>query len=236
MAPADVKPVRKLLALAANGATPIDGCQFTGDEDAASLKVAAGCAAPLDSVTVPPAPKFCWPMVCVEPLGRMTMVFVPVLRPRSSATVMVVPSLQVVPSGSVTVREAVSAEKVIYWSVHPAASAASFTPTRFCTLRLASAANAGAPFVRPFAIGTSPAVIVPIPVIGDGLTTILPSAAVIETPEVPAGVAHVPSPRQNVVFDAPVPELRFPTGRLPVTPVESDTRPDNNGPMVEPLI
>ena len=35
----------------------------------------------------------------------------------------------------------------------------------------------------------------------------------------PAGVAHVPSPRQNVVPDAPVPELRFVTGRFPVTPV-----------------
>lgn len=36
----------------------------------------------------------------------------------------------------------------------------------------------------------------------------------------PAGVAHVPSPRQNVVLDALVPLLRFVTGRLPVTPVE----------------
>jgi hypothetical protein len=35
----------------------------------------------------------------------------------------------------------------------------------------------------------------------------------------PAGVAHVPSPRQKVVADALVPLLRFVTGRLPVTPV-----------------
>jgi hypothetical protein len=33
----------------------------------------------------------------------------------------------------------------------------------------------------------------------------------------PAGVAHVPSPRQNVEDDALVPELRFATGRFPVT-------------------
>ena len=33
----------------------------------------------------------------------------------------------------------------------------------------------------------------------------------------PAGVAQDPSPRQNVELDAPVPLLRFPTGRLPVT-------------------
>jgi hypothetical protein len=33
----------------------------------------------------------------------------------------------------------------------------------------------------------------------------------------PEGVAHVPSPLQNVVEEAPVPPLRFVTGRLPVT-------------------
>jgi hypothetical protein len=32
-------------------------------------------------------------------------------------------------------------------------------------------------------------------------------------------VAHVPSPRQKVLPLAEVPELRFATGRLPVTPV-----------------
>ena len=40
-------------------------------------------------------------------------------------------------------------------------------------------------------------------------------------PPVPAGVAQVPSPRQNVVDDAEVPEFRFVTGKFPVTPVES---------------
>lgn len=35
------------------------------------------------------------------------------------------------------------------------------------------------------------------------------------------GVAHVASPRQNVVADAPVPEPRLVTGRFPVTPVVS---------------
>ena len=40
-------------------------------------------------------------------------------------------------------------------------------------------------------------------------------------PDDPAGVAHVPSPRQKVLEEAPVPELRFVTGRLPVTPVLS---------------
>lgn len=37
----------------------------------------------------------------------------------------------------------------------------------------------------------------------------------------PAGVAQVPSPRQNVVAVADVPLSRFATGRFPVTPVES---------------
>ena len=32
----------------------------------------------------------------------------------------------------------------------------------------------------------------------------------------PAGVAHVPSPRQKVVDEAPVPLFRFATGKLPV--------------------
>ena len=40
----------------------------------------------------------------------------------------------------------------------------------------------------------------------------------VTVPE-PAGVAHVPSPRQNVEAEALVPEFRFVTGRLPVTPV-----------------
>lgn len=40
----------------------------------------------------------------------------------------------------------------------------------------------------------------------------------VTVPE-PAGVAHVPSPRQKVDADALVPELRFVTGRFPVTPV-----------------
>lgn len=38
-------------------------------------------------------------------------------------------------------------------------------------------------------------------------------------PPPPDGVAHVPSPRQNVVEDADVPLLRCVTARLPVTPV-----------------
>lgn len=36
------------------------------------------------------------------------------------------------------------------------------------------------------------------------------------------GAPHVPSPRQNVEPDAPVPEFKFATGRLPVTPVASE--------------
>jgi hypothetical protein len=42
---------------------------------------------------------------------------------------------------------------------------------------------------------------------------------VFVTLPVPVGVAHVPSPRQNVVELADVPLLRFPMGRLPVTPL-----------------
>lgn len=38
-------------------------------------------------------------------------------------------------------------------------------------------------------------------------------------PPMPVGVAHEPSPRQNVVDDADVPLFRLVTGKLPVTPV-----------------
>ena len=43
----------------------------------------------------------------------------------------------------------------------------------------------------------------------------------VTVPALAAGVAQVPSPRQNVVEDALVPEPRLVTGRLPVTPVDS---------------
>lgn len=43
----------------------------------------------------------------------------------------------------------------------------------------------------------------------------------VTVPDDAAGVAQLPSPRQNVVADAPVPLPRLVTGKLPVTPVES---------------
>ena len=42
---------------------------------------------------------------------------------------------------------------------------------------------------------------------------------VVAVVDVPAGVAHVPSPRQNVDELALVPEFKLVTGKLPVTPV-----------------
>lgn len=59
---------------------------------------------------------------------------------------------------------------------------------------------------------------VPVPVTGEPLTVMkLGSASPTdETP--PGGVAHVASPRQNVVELAAVPPFKFVTGRLPVTP------------------
>ena len=46
-----------------------------------------------------------------------------------------------------------------------------------------------------------------------------PLIAVCRTPDPPlaTGVAHAPSPRQNVELDAPEPPPRLETGRLPVT-------------------
>lgn len=49
----------------------------------------------------------------------------------------------------------------------------------------------------------------------------MPLAVVTDTVDtVPEGVDQVLSPRQNVVDEADVPEFRFVTGRLPVTPVD----------------
>jgi hypothetical protein len=52
------------------------------------------------------------------------------------------------------------------------------------------------------------------------------------TPPPPEGVAQVPSPRQNVEDDADVPEFKFVTGRLPVTPVERG----NPVPLANPIV
>jgi len=76
---------------------------------------------------------------------------------------------------------------------------------------------------------------VPVVVIGDplkhnGETT---EAATLDTP--PGGVTQVPSPRQNVVLDAPVPLFKFVTGRLPVTPPLPD-EPSNAAGTSAPTI
>jgi hypothetical protein len=46
--------------------------------------------------------------------------------------------------------------------------------------------------------------------------------AMLLTEPDPPGTAHVPSPRQKVVPEAKVPELRLVTGRFPVTPVDNE--------------
>jgi len=61
---------------------------------------------------------------------------------------------------------------------------------------------------------------VPLVIIGDPLTEIKPpvkDCATLVTVPAPAGVDHVPSPRQKVNADALVPEFKFVTGKLPVT-------------------
>jgi len=80
--------------------------------------------------------------------------------------------------------------------------------------------------VPPFVSASVPAkVIVPELVIGPPLVVrpVVPPATLTEVtvPALAAGVAHVPSPRQNVVAEAEVPEFRLVTGKLPVMPVES---------------
>jgi hypothetical protein len=57
----------------------------------------------------------------------------------------------------------------------------------------------------------------------------VPVIAPHTAPPPPGGAAQVPSPRQNVEDEAPAPLFKFPTGKLPVTPVERETagRPDH---------
>jgi hypothetical protein len=80
--------------------------------------------------------------------------------------------------------------------------------------------------VPPLATPNVPArVIVPDVVIGPPLVVkpVVPPATLIDVtvPALAAGVAQDPSPLQNVVADALVPEFKLVTGKLPVTPVVS---------------
>ena len=53
-------------------------------------------------------------------------------------------------------------------------------------------------------------------------------------PPPPAGVAQVPSPRQNVVLDAPVPLFKLATGRFPDTSAVNETAPNVGAPDALP--
>src|SRR6185436_8281596 len=64
-----------------------------------------------------------------------------------------------------------------------------------------------------------PKVMVPAVVIGEPDTIVMPLFPAIATLVTVPAVFHVPSPNHAVLADAPVPLLRFVTGRLPTTPV-----------------
>jgi len=61
-----------------------------------------------------------------------------------------------------------------------------------------------------------------------------PLNVMLVTVPLPGGAAHVPSPRQNVVALALVPEFKLVTGKLPVTSVESATAPNVGAPPALP--
>ena len=50
------------------------------------------------------------------------------------------------------------------------------------------------------------------------LTAVAPTVMSVDDAAATVGTPHEPSPRQKVVVPAPLPELRFVTGRFPVTP------------------
>tara|TARA_R110000868_G_scaffold61276_2_gene186316 strand:- start:1 stop:546 length:546 start_codon:yes stop_codon:yes gene_type:complete len=70
--------------------------------------------------------------------------------------------------------------------------------------------------VPEYVIASVPDVVMGLPAMLNTLGTV---AATLVTVPAPAGVDQEPSPRQNVLALAEVPELRLVTGRLPVTPV-----------------
>ena len=100
-----------------------------------------------------------------------------------------------------------------------------------------TAANDGAPPALP----CNTVVVVPreprvetavvFPPITNWLIVSVPPAV---TFPLPAGVAHVPSPRQKVELDADVPELRFVTGKFPVTSALRLTAPNDGTPAAFP--
>ena len=142
-----------------------------------------------------------------------------------------------------TVRAVVSVAFVTAPAVRPAA-----VPVRFVATPLAGVPKAGVTKVGDVVNATLPEPLVPLTVVPAILATVVASApevvmSPLKSPLVmvellanfvrfpvagdplvltlppPEGVAHAPSPRQKVELDAEVPELRFVTGRLPVTPV-----------------
>jgi hypothetical protein len=80
--------------------------------------------------------------------------------------------------------------------------------------------------VPPFAIGRAvplkltakvPDVVIGEPDTDKNEGTVIATLVTVPDPPPPAGVAQVPSPRQKVVEEAPVPEPKLFTERLPVT-------------------
>ena len=61
-------------------------------------------------------------------------------------------------------------------------------------------------------------------------------ATEVTVPGLLTGVAHVPSPRQNVLVDALVPLFRLPTGKLPVTLVAKLTKVVDEEPVPPELV
>ena len=61
-------------------------------------------------------------------------------------------------------------------------------------------------------------------------------ATEVTVPGLDGGVAHVPSPRQNVEADALVPLFKLPTGKLPVTLVAKLTKVVDEEPVPPELV
>ena len=108
----------------------------------------------------------------------------------------------------------------------PVTSAERLTPPK-------DGAPAASPWRTVVVVPREPSVLIAVVFPPKTIWLIVSVPAAVTFP-LPAGVAHVPSPRQNVLDEAEVPLLRLPTGRLPDTSVDRTMAPNDGRPAAFP--
>lgn len=142
--------------------------------------------------------------------------------PEVALPIVSVPSVPLAPKVGVAVNA-----PVVPFGICPAAPVSEIAPAAL------TATGAVPEIAPPFVVvahvaqAMVPVLVIVPPVIG-------PVVAMLVTVPPPAGVAHVPSPRQKVDELAAVPEFRLVTGRFPDTSVVKTTAPNDGLPAALP--